>query len=196
MPDYGEKIKGIIEESINTKHRLVLQMREHISSCALMLVDAIRGGGKILICGNGGSAAEAQHLASELIGKLWRVERPAIPAIALTTDSSTLTSLSNDYGFENCFVRQIEGLGQPGDALVAITTSGKSPNIINAINAAKKRSMKTIGILGCDGGETIKLVDEYILVLSPTTPRIQESHHLISHILASILEEELYGVTG
>jgi len=196
MPDYGEKIRAIIEESINTKHLLFQQMQEHISSCGLMLVEVIRNGGKILLCGNGGSAAEAQHLASELIGKLWRVERPAIPAIALTTDSSTLTSLSNDYGFENCFVRQIEGLGESGDVLVTITTSGKSPNIINAIRAAKNKNMKALGILGCDGGETIKLVDDYILVPSTKTPRIQESHHLISHILASIIEQELYGETG
>jgi len=193
MANYGEKIKGIIDESINTKRRLMEEMQEHLVSCALTLAGTIRSGGKILICGNGGSAAEAQHLASELIGKLWRFERPAIPAIALTTDSSIMTSLSNDYGFENCFVRQVEALGKPGDALVAITTSGKSPNIINAVNAAKINNLKTIGILGSDGGGVLKLVDDYILVPSAITPRIQESHHLINHILASVIEEELYG---
>ena len=196
MANYGERIKLIIEDSIGTKRRLLEQALEHMSSCGLMLAEAIRKGGKILTCGNGGSAAEAQHLASELVGKLWRVERPAIAAIALTTDSSILTSLSNDYGFENCFVRQIEALGKPGDALVVFSTSGKSPNIVNALNTARINNIKAIGILGSDGGNVLKLVDDYILVPSAITPRIQESHHLISHILASIIEEELYGKTG
>jgi D-sedoheptulose 7-phosphate isomerase len=196
MGQYGEKISSIIEESVDVKRRLFSEMKDRISSCAAIMLDSLRNGGKILICGNGGSASESMHFASELVGKLWRMDRPAIRAIALTTDPCIITSLSNDFGFEECFVRQVEGLGQGGDVLVAITTSGKSPNIIRAVETASGMKMKSVGVLGRDGGTVRNLVDDYVIVPSSSVPRIQENHHLLSHIFASIIEEELYGKVG
>ena len=196
MIDRAERIDSIVEESINVKRRLIADMRERINSCAGIMVDAVRNGGKLLLCGNGGSASEAMHFASELVGKLWQMDRPAIHAIALTTDPCIITSLSNDFGFADCFVRQVEGLGKEDDTLLAITTSGNSPNIIRAIEAARGRKMKAIGILGCDGGKVLHMVDDYVLVPSSSVPRIQENHHLLTHIFASIIEEELYGEPG
>lgn len=196
MTDAHEVISGMIEESIGAKRKLLDTMQERIIACAAMMLESLRAGGKILICGNGGSAAEAQHFSSELVGRMMMSERPAIPAVALTTDTSTLTSLSNDFGFEECFVRQVQALGNKSDILVAISTSGRSSNVIRAVHAAKEIGMKTIGLLGGNGGKLRGLVDEHILVPSDSTPRIQECHHLLSHIFASIIEEELYGETG
>jgi D-sedoheptulose 7-phosphate isomerase len=191
-----KKATEIIEESLSVKRRLLAEMQDRIVSCAEHLVAALQGGNKILMCGNGGSAAEAQHFSSELIGKLWRVDRPAIRAIALTTDPCILTSLSNDFGFDECFVRQVTGLGKPGDVLIAITTSGNSPNIIRAVEAAREIGMSAIGFLGGDGGKVVHMVDDYVIVPSDATPRVQEGHHLLSHIFAAIIEEELYGKTA
>ncbi len=196
MSDRGERIIKIFEDSVQVKEELLSTMEERIASCAGMMVEAIRDGGKILLCGNGGSAAEAMHFASELVGKLWKVDRPAIHAVALTTDPCIITSLSNDYGFAECFVRQVEGLGREGDILIGITTSGNSANVIRAIEVAKQKGMKTIGILGGDGGKVMGMVDDYVRVPSKSTPRIQESHHLLSHVFASIIEEEMYGETA
>ena len=196
MTDALEVISGMIEESIGTKRKLLDTMQDRIIACAAMMLESLRADGRILICGNGGSAAEAQHFSSELVGRMTMSERPAIPAVALTTDTSTLTSLSNDFGFEECFVRQVQALGNKGDILVAISTSGRSSNIIRAVHTAKEIGMKTIGLLGGNGGKLRGLVDEHIIVPSDSTPRIQECHHLLSHIFASIIEEELYGETG
>jgi len=193
MTDARKIIADMIEESLDVKQRLQTETGEKIFACATRMLESLRDGGKLLICGNGGSAAEAQHFASELIGKMWVVERPAIPAIALTTDTSTLTSLSNDFGFDECFVRQVRGLGKKGDVLIAITTSGNSPNIIRAVDAAGEMGIITIGLLGGSGGKVLELVDDCVLVPSDSTPRVQECHHLLSHIFASIIEEGLYG---
>jgi D-sedoheptulose 7-phosphate isomerase len=191
-----EKMNALLDESIEVKRQLIKEMSDRIGSCARIMVDSLRNGGKILTCGNGGSAAEAQHFASELVGLLWRLKRPAIPAIALTTDPCIITSLSNDFGFAECFVRQVEGLGNPGDVLVGITTSGNSANVIRAVETARAKGMKTIGMLGGTGGKVVTIVDDYILVPSTSTPRIQEGHQLLSHLLASLIEEELYGETA
>lgn len=196
MSDRGERISSIFEESVDVKQLLFDKMRERIASCAGIMVDSLRSGGKLLLCGNGGSAAEAMHFSSELVGKLWRMDRPAIHAIALTTDPCVITSLANDFGFADCFVRQVEGLGREGDVLLGITTSGNSPNIIRAIEVAHGVGMKAIGILGGDGGKVIDMVDDYVLVPSTSVPRIQEGHHLLTHVFASIIEEELYGEPG
>ena len=193
MADHAEFIKRMIEESVESKRRLLSEMTDRISSCAITITKALRSGGKVLLCGNGGSAAEAQHLASELIGRLWRLERPPISAIALTTDTSILTSLSNDFGFDEVFVRQIKGLGKPDDVLIAISTSGNSPNLVRAAQAARESQMYSIGLLGSTGGKLLEMVDDHVLVPSEAAPRIQESHHLLTHIFASIIEEELYG---
>ncbi len=196
MTDAHEVISGLIEESIGAKRKLLDTMQDRIIACAAMMLASLRAGGKILICGNGGSAAEAQHFSSELVGRMMMSERPAIPAVALTTDTSTLSSLSNDFGFEECFVRQVQALGNKGDILLAISTSGESSNVIRAVQAAKDIGMTTIGLLGGNGGKLSGLVDEHVLVPSDSTPRIQECHHMLSHIFASIVEEGLYGETG
>jgi D-sedoheptulose 7-phosphate isomerase len=148
---------------------------------------------KLLFCGNGGSAADCQHIATELVVRMNKPNRPPLAAIALTTDSSNLTASANDIGFENVFSRQVEALGNAGDVLVAITTSGKSENVNRAITQAKKQGMAVIGFLGKDGGKAKELVDIAIIVPSNDTQRIQEGHITIGHIICGIIENEMFG---
>lgn len=155
-----------------------------------LLALTLENGGKILICGNGGSAGDAQHFAAEVIGRFER-ERSAWPAIALTTDTSILTAVGNDYGFNNVFARQVEGLGQEGDALIGISTSGDSENILRAVAAAKDRKMQTIGLLGRDGGALKDQVGHAIVIQDRTTARIQEAHIFILHYWAMHIETRL-----
>ncbi len=150
--------------------------------------DALSGGGKILFMGNGGSAGDAQHLATELTGRYLR-ERPAIAALALTTDSSSLTALGNDYGFDQVFSRQIEALGRPGDVAIGITTSGKSPNVTRALRVARERGLVAAGFAGRDGGDLVGLADPLLIVPSNSTPRIQEMHITLGHMLCDALEQ-------
>lgn len=188
--NFRNEIKRQIEESIAVKQRLAA---EEIEKCAALFIETLRRGGKILFCGNGGSAADSQHLAAELVVRLRsEFDRPSIPAMALTVDTSILTAGSNDFGFEEVFARQIEALGQPGDLLVAISTSGNSPNILRAIEAARAREMITVGLSGKDGGKMKNLVDLAIVVLSSSTARIQECHILIGHIVCQLVEETLF----
>jgi D-sedoheptulose 7-phosphate isomerase len=154
------------------------------------LTRALEQDKKILIFGNGGSAADSQHMAAELIGR-FNKDRKAFSAVALTTDTSTLTSIGNDYGFENIFSRQIDGLGKKGDIAFAISTSGNSRNILNGLRSAKKAGLKTIALLGSGGGAAAKLADISMIVPSDSTPRIQEVHQLIIHIICEILESAL-----
>jgi len=156
-------------------------------------IEAIRRGNKILFCGNGGSAADAQHLAAELLGKL-NFDRPALPAIALTTDTSVLTAIGNDYGFEHVFSRQIEGFGNPGDILIAISTSGNSKNILKAIESAKELEMKVVGITGARGGEmsTLGQCDFLFQAASNDTQAIQEEHMRLGHKYCTIIEKEMF----
>ena len=190
---YQDKISNSIRESIETKQRVLDTFSVNIEQIAIMLANAIRNGGKILFCGNGGSAADSQHLAAELVVRLRSsFSRPAIPAIALTVDTSILTAGGNDFGFNYVFSRQIEALGNQGDILIAISTSGNSENIIQSIIAAKQKNIKVIGLLGGDGGKMKDLCDEMIILPSKTTARIQESHIMIGHLLCEIIEEELY----
>jgi D-sedoheptulose 7-phosphate isomerase len=163
-----------------------------IEQAARMLVEALKAGNKILLFGNGGSAADAQHLAAELVGR-YKMERKALPAIALTTDTSILTALSNDYSFDAVFARQLEGLAKKGDIAFGISTSGNSKNVLLGLEKAKTLGCKTIGLLGCGGGKIAKAADLSITIPGKNTPRIQESHITIGHILCQLIEQELFG---
>ena len=154
------------------------------------LAQSIEQGRKILICGNGGSASDAQHFAAELIGR-FEQERAAWPAVALTTDTSIITAIGNDYGFDDVFARQVQGLGESGDTLVAISTSGGSQNVVRAVSEARDRDMRTIGLLGRDGGAIGSLVDHCVIVEHQRTARIQEAHSFILHLWAQQIEETM-----
>ena len=159
-----------------------------------MLSEVYRDGNKLLLCGNGGSAADCQHIATELMIRLsHHIQRPALPAIALTTDTSNLTAGGNDIGFENVFARNVEGLGNKGDVLIAISTSGNSGNVIKAVEMAHKKGMKVIGLLGGDGGKLKPIVDLSVVIPSSNVQRIQEGHITVAHIICELVEEELYG---
>ncbi len=166
------------------------RMGPEVLRAARELTETIKSGNKILICGNGGSAADAQHFAAELVGRFER-ERASYPAIALTTDSSALTAIGNDYGFEKVFSRQVAGLGQKGDILIAISTSGNSPNILEAVQKAASMGMRTIGLLGRDGGSIKGEVGCPVIVPHSRTARIQEAHGFILHFWACCVDEAL-----
>jgi len=185
-------IRQTIEESINAKTTLLQKCVPEIYEAGLELGRAIRAGGKILFCGNGGSAADAQHLAAELVGHLRRDRRP-LAAIALTTDTSILTAVGNDYAFKEIFARQLQALGLPGDVFIGISTSGNSENVLAAAVAAQKQGITTIGLLGRDGGKIASAVDHKVIVPSKDTQRIQECHILIGHIWMEMVEQELFG---
>lgn len=159
------------------------------------MLQCLLGGSKILICGNGGSASDAQHFAAEIVGRFER-ERRAFPAMALTTDTSVLTAVGNDYGYDEVFARQVDGLGQPGDLLLGISTSGDSKNIIRAVRCAESRNLTTVGLLGKDGGALKALVAQAIVVDNPTTARIQEAHIFILHYWAWQIERGLLETVG
>ena len=188
-----EKIKQSIEESINTKHKLIDECSQNIYECGLLLANSLKSGNKILFCGNGGSAADAQHIAAELVIRYRSsVNRAALPAIALTVDPSIMTAGGNDIGYENIFARTVEAYSKPGDVLVAISTSGNSENVYRAIEQAKKSDMKVIGLLGNGGGKIAPMCDNCVIVPSKITARIQESHILTGHIWCEIIEENLF----
>ncbi len=155
-------------------------------------VDVYKNGKKILIAGNGGSAADAQHFAAELVGR-YGFDRPSLPSLALTTDTSALTAIGNDYGYEYIFSRQLEGLGVEGDLFIGISTSGNSQNVINAFESAKKRGITTVALTGRDGGKMGQMADFAVIIPSNATPRIQESHLLVEHIICDIIEKEIFG---
>ena len=159
--------------------------------CVRLLADALRQGRKILLMGNGGSAADAQHFAAEMVGR-FLLERRALPAIALTTDSSILTAVGNDYGFDEVFKRQIEALAVSGDVVVGISTSGRSNNVFHALTRANEIGCRTIGLLGRDGGNIAPIVEVDLTVPVVATPRIQEAHATIIHILCDLVEQELF----
>jgi D-sedoheptulose 7-phosphate isomerase len=169
--------------------RKVAAISDRITDCASRMRRTLRGGGKVLVCGNGGSAADAQHFAAELTGR-FEVERRAYPAIALTTDSSALTAIGNDYGFERVFSRQVEALAQPGDMLFVISTSGNSANLLAATEAAQARGVHVVGLLGRDGGALGTQVDLPLIIEVPRTARIQEAHILILHLLCTLFEAQ------
>jgi len=185
-------MRKVIEEHL-AGHLQVLQLvvaelPGPIIAAAELVVKAIAGGGKLLVMGNGGSAADAQHFAAELVGR-FRRERAALPAVALTTDTSILTAVGNDYGFENIFRRQVEALARPGDVVCGISTSGRSPNVVQAMEAARSMGCRTLALLGGNGGQMIALADVALLVPSDQTPFIQEAHLTIIHILCDLIEQ-------
>ncbi|MFQ5583835.1 MAG: SIS domain-containing protein [Calditrichia bacterium] len=192
--DFQKKIRTQIEENINLKKSLLEDtFLNGIETCVGYCTTALKSGGKILFCGNGGSAADSQHLAAELVVRLrGSFNRPSLPAIALTVNSSVLTAAGNDFGFNAIFSRQVESIGQPGDVLMAISTSGNSRNIIEAVKTAREKEIKTIGFLGGSGGELAGLVDLPLIIPSATTARIQEAHILIGHIICQLVEETLF----
>jgi len=167
------------------------KLAEPVAECALLLIHALQKGHKILTMGNGGSAADAQHFAAEMVGR-FLMERKALPAIALTTDTSILTAVGNDYGFDDVFKRQVEALAEPGDVLIGISTSGNSTNIKRAFEVGTEVGAKTIGLLGRDGGEIASKTDFNLTVSSLETPRIQEAHLVIIHILCDLVEKGLF----
>jgi D-sedoheptulose 7-phosphate isomerase len=192
--DAQKFINDSLTESSETKLKIKDQLSEEILRAVDILVSAYKDGNKLLLCGNGGSAADCQHIATELMIRLsHHIKRPALPAIALTTDTSNLTAGGNDIGFENVFARNVEGLGIIGDVLLAISTSGNSPNVIKAVDKAHSKGMKVIGFLGGTGGELKTLVDLPIIVPSSNTQRIQEGHITIAHIICELVEDKLYG---
>jgi D-sedoheptulose 7-phosphate isomerase len=178
-----------LEEHLELFSRLA-GLSSEVAQAGQSLADTLASGNKIMFCGNGGSAADSQHLASELTGRFVADRRP-LAGIALSTDSSALTCIGNDYGFDHVFSRQVLGLGRPGDCLVAISTSGKSRNIVRAVEAAHSIGMHTIGLLGRDGGTLSALCRQSIAVPSSTTARIQEAHILIGHTLCGLIEESM-----
>jgi len=162
-----------------------------LAQVALACVAALERGKKLLFAGNGGSAADAQHLAGELVSR-FHYDRPGLPAFALTTDTSVLTAIGNDYGYERLFARQIEAVGSAGDVFFAISTSGRSPNILQALRAARAKGLVTVGLTGGTGGEMVALCDHCLRVPSDSTPRIQEGHIVIGHNLCQIIEERMF----
>ena len=185
-----ERVKQLLKTSGDLKHQVAETLSEEILYAAHSIRDCLSAGGKLLLMGNGGSAADSQHIAAELIGR-FKKERKAIPALALTVDSSSLTALGNDYGFESIFSRQIEALANSNDAIIGISTSGNSKNIIRALNLARKIGAKTIGLMGNTGGSMKDCVDIGIIVPSNDTARIQEVHITIGHIICEIIEQDL-----
>lgn len=186
-----EFIRSQLIESANIQMAVAETLTDAIFTMAQMLTDAFRNGGKVLLIGNGGSAADAQHIAAELIGR-FKKERQPLPALALSTNTSVLTALSNDYGGDALFARSVEALANhPADILIAITTSGTSSNIIKAVEAARKKHIRVIGLTGRDGGRLKNMADLTLIIPSFDTQRIQESHISIGHIVCEIVEKQL-----
>jgi D-sedoheptulose 7-phosphate isomerase len=192
--DKAKFLEESLKESADTKLRILSQCKEDILKVSGVLIESFKSNGKLMLCGNGGSAADCQHIATEFVIRLsHNLQRPAMPAIALTTDSSNLTAGGNDIGFENVFARQVEGIGREEDILIGISTSGNSINIFNAVKKAKEKRIYTIGLLGCAGGKIKNETDMNIIVPSSNVQRIQEGHITIGHIICEIVEMELYG---
>ena len=183
-------IEDIINSSIEAKRRLLETDLENLEKAARSVVDCISKGGKLLLFGNGGSAADSQHIAAEFVGRFER-ERRALPALALTTNTSTITALSNDYDYNVSFKRQVEAFGKKNDVAIAISTSGNAKNVLEAIKEAKTIGIKTIALTGKGGGALARLCDISIIVQSDNTARIQETHILIGHIIAELVEDSL-----
>ena len=190
-----EEIFQIFKESAEVKGRFIRSQVETLIQVVKVLVAAFKGGHKVLLFGNGGSAADAQHLAAEFVNR-FLIERPPLPAIALTTDTSILTSISNDYGYADTFAKQVKALGREGDVAIGISTSGTAANVVKAIKVAKDLGLKTVGLTGGDGGDLAKIVDFALVVDSSATPRIQETHIAIGHVLCEMVDRMLFQQPG
>jgi len=190
----NDKIFRAIGESISVKQKILEDegLLDLIHEVADECIAAFRQGNRVLLAGNGGSAADAQHIAAEFVGR-YAFDRPGLPSIALTTDTSMLTAIGNDYGFDQIFCRQLEANGRKGDVFIGISTSGSSPNVIAALQRARELDITTIGLTGQNGGEIQAHCDYCIQVPSMSTPRIQESHIMLAHIICDLVEETLFG---
>ncbi|EJB6900839.1 D-sedoheptulose 7-phosphate isomerase [Campylobacter jejuni] len=194
MENLNSYIKGHFQESILVKEQILKDenLITLIKNASLEVIKAYKNGNKTLLAGNGGSAADAQHIAGEFVSRFY-FDRPGIASIALTTDTSILTAIGNDYGYENLFARQVQAQGVKGDVFIGISTSGNSKNILKALELCKQKEIISIGLSGANGGDMNELCDYCIKVPSTCTPRIQEAHILIGHIICAIVEEELFG---
>ncbi len=186
----SQYIATYLEEASHILVKMAESLSDMVEIIAQKAIETLRNGDKILLCGNGGSAADCQHVACELVGKFRRM-RPALPAIALTTDTSTLTAVANDLGFQETFCRQVEALGRPGDLLIAISTSGNSPNVLKAVETARSKGLITVGLTGRDGGTLASMVDLSLAIPSSETPHIQEAHITVLHLICALVEEAL-----
>jgi D-sedoheptulose 7-phosphate isomerase len=191
-----EKIKGIIQASIDVKQQVLEneELLQTVSNIVEKMVTSLRNGGRIYFCGNGGSAADAQHLAAEFSGRFY-TDRKALPAEALHCNTSYLTAVANDYSYDVVYARLIEGISNPGDVLVGLSTSGNSANIVRAFETAREKSVITVGFTGTAGGVMKGLSDYLLNVPSSDTPRIQESHILLGHIICQLVEEQYFATT-
>ena len=185
-----EKIKDILLESIQVKEEILRNQIDQIAEIAQLMIDCLKKDGKVIVFGNGGSASDSQHIAAELVGR-FKKDRSALAGIALTTNTSILTSLANDYGYDVVFSRQVEALGKKNDVVLGISTSGKAKNVALGIKQAKKMGIKTVALSGGDGGDIVKLADVSLVVPSKITARIQEAHITIAHIICEMIEQEL-----
>ncbi len=186
-----ERIHEHAEEGAKLRREFFAEAAPLLDEAARRLAVSLRSGGKILVCGNGGSAADAQHMTGELLGR-FLMERPSLPAVALTVDTSALTAVGNDYGYEEVFARQVKGLGRSGDALVAFSTSGGSENVLRAIDAARSAGMTVVGLTGKDGGRMASLCDVCLHVRHASTPLIQETHEACMHLLCELIDHYLF----
>lgn len=186
---YQEIVRSL-EESIAVKSEIAKGQVEEIQLIVELIITAYKAGGKVVLFGNGGSAADSQHIAAEMVGQ-FALKRQALPAIALTANTSVLTAVGNDYGYDMVFSRQVEALVQANDVVIAISTSGNSPNVIEAVKVAKEKGARTVGLCGGDGGKLAELADVALVVPSKSTPRIQEAHITIGHIVCEMVEKEM-----
>jgi len=184
-------IAKALKQNQRTLKEFITQNSSNLIRCAEVVCNAFRNSRKLMLCGNGGSAADAQHIAAEFVNR-FQIERSPLPALALTTDTSIITSISNDNSFDDIYSRQIEALGAEGDVLLAMSTSGRSRNILSALNTAKDRGIYIVGLMGAGGGEMLPLVDLALVVESNQTPRIQEAHILAGHIICELVERMLF----
>jgi D-sedoheptulose 7-phosphate isomerase len=193
--DPVERVRAYLRETARTASRTAEGCADEIVAAASIVTDAVRRGGKLLICGNGGSAGDAQHLATEFVSTLTvDRRRPAIPAVALTTDTSLLTAIANDFGFDGVFARQVEALGREGDVLLAISTSGDSENVVRAVERARERGVRSVALTGEDGGRLAALADVTIGVASAETSHVQEAHIAVGQLIAFLVEDELHPI--
>ncbi len=191
MPTMQEKVIKAFAESVDVKNRFVQQYADMVSEVATMIASTFSAGGKIIIFGNGGSSTDASHIAAEFVGRFKR-ERPGLPAISLNTDMAVITALSNDYGYEEVFSRQLKALAHDGDIVLAISTSGNSPNVLKAVEAAKRRKLRVVGFTGEDGGKLASRVQYTFKVPSKVTARVQETHITVGHILCELVDDILF----
>ena len=191
--DFELRVTGAIQASIAVKERLLRSPDavRGIAKVSEVLVDAFQQGSKVLLFGNGGSAADAQHIAAEFVGR-FAIDRPALPALALSVNTSCVTAIGNDYGFDQIFSRQIEALAHTGDVAIGISTSGTSPNVVSALELCRERGLRTVALTGSTGGKVKNVADHCICVPSNETPRIQECHILIGHIISQLVEQTIF----